>query len=543
MWMTTLSALLLPLGIWLLLSAATPKADENRVAVSGLVTALAASLAFAVTGFAFMADQGIGVTISSQSWQVLGASGFAMSDDPSLTRFFVQLALACACALLATSPFARRTSFWMQAIVGAVVAGALFPVAGKWVLSNGWLAALGRHLNFGHGAVDFGGLATVGLVSGGTGLALLWVAPRRNATSTKTLPISHFPFRAISGAVCVLMGSAIVFGSNPLLGTMAEKVTLSYLVNLGLACFVGAVGGLLYSKVTSPTADVLCACRAMLAAAIMVSSGAGALPVWVAASLGIVAGLLATVGLYVVQEKLRLDDEAALIPSTLLPGIIGFLVTGLFANGSLGTGWNGVGEQRYLAVSQMGVVGLLPVATTVGDAGQLTAQLVAVISVGAFSLVGAGVMGYVLRAQLRAPVFSPVAVADAVAVAAEPATELGPSLVPARLIDIQPIQPIAVAPTPMLAPEPTRVAIEPPPVKEPEVLPIPKPEPPRVVVTPVDTPHKQQPQDGLLDRLRRVRRANLPERPARARKVAYPTRVSGKRLIRPLVDEASTKSP
>ncbi|NJM39678.1 MAG: hypothetical protein HC853_02335 [Anaerolineae bacterium] len=534
--------------IWLLLSAATPKADENRVAVSGLVTALAASLAFAVTGFAFMADPGIGVTISSQSWQVLGTSGFAMSDAPSLTRFFVQLALACACALLATSTFARRTSFWMQAIVGAVVAGVLFPVAGKWVLSNGWLAALGRHLNFGHGAVDFGGLATVGLVSGGTGLALLWVAPRRSATPAKTLPISHFPFRAISGAVCVLMGSAIVFGSNPLLGTMAEKATLSYFVNLGVACFVGAVCGLLYSKVTSPTADVLCACRAMLAAAIMVSSGAGAFPVWVAASLGIVAGLLATVGLYLVQEKLRLDDEAALISSALLPGIIGFLVTGLFANGSLGMGWNGVGEQSYLAVSQLGVVGLLPVATTLGDAGQLTAQLVAVISVGAFTLVGAGVMGYALRAQLQAVTSSPVVVADVVAAAvansvttaAEPATDLVPSPVPAPVIEIQPIE---IAPTPTLAPEPTRVTIEPPPVKEPEVLPIPKPEPTRVVVTTVDMLHKQKPEDGLLDRLRRLRRSNLPERPARARKVAYPTRVSGKRLIRPLVDEASTKSP
>jgi hypothetical protein len=114
-------------------------------------------------------------------------------------------------------------------------------------------------------------------------------------------------------------------------------------------------------------------------------------------------------------------------------------------------------------------------------------------------------------------------------------------IAPARVIEIQPIQ---AAPALMIEPEPVTIAIET--ARDVE----------RVVPTPAqpqpDTQHvfgaaaiaseKKKTEDGLLDRLRRLRRANLPEQPARARKVAYPTRVNGKRLIRPLVDEPSTKS-
>ena len=68
-----------------------------------------------------------------------------------------------------------------------------------------------------------------------------------------------------------------------------------------------------------------------------------------------------------------------------------------------------------------------------------------------------------------------------------------------------------------------------------------EPEPKRVFVTVINDSDKPKAEEGLLVRLRRLRRASLPEQPARARKVAYPTRVNGKRLIRPLVDETSPK--
>jgi hypothetical protein len=429
----------------------------------------------------------------------------------------------------------------------------LFPVAGKWVLGNGWLAMLGRHLNFGHGAIDFGGLSTAGLVAGVAGLVLAWVLPRKPANLSASLPLAQFPIRAVSGAACLLIGAVVVFGANLPPGEPADKVISNYLITLSTACGMAGLCGLLYSRVTSPhaQADVLCATRAGLAAAIMVSSGAVALPIWLAASLGIVAGLLATIGLYLVQEKLQLDDPSALVTTALIPGVLGFLATGLFANGNLGAGWHGVGATSYLTKPQLGVVGLLPTAAPLGDPGQFTAQLIAIGSIGAVSLLGAGVIAHALRPQLQCQ-FATTPVVEETSPAVVP--QLAEPVLPIKVIEIQPILPTSAEPAPSAPPVFESVgapAIAPAIVPDhKEVSALPTPEQPaaetkHVVVTvpqSTDKPaDKRKADDSLLDKLRRLRRANLPEQPARARKVAYPTRVSGKRLIRPLVEEPATK--
>jgi hypothetical protein len=351
----------------------------------------------------------------------------------------------------------------------------------------------------------------------------------------------------------LLIGAVVVFGANLPPGEPADKVISNYLTTLSMACGMAGLCGLLYSRVTSPhaQADVLCATRAGLAAAIMVSSGAVALPIWLAASLGIVAGLLATIGLYVVQEKLQLDDPSALVTTALIPGVVGFLATGLFANGNLGAGWHGVGATSYLATPQLGVVGLLPTAAPLGDPGQFTAQLIAIGSIGAVSLLGAGVIAHALRPQLQRQ-FATTPVVEETSPAVVP--QLAEPVLPIKVIEIQPILPTSAEPAPSAPPVFESVgapAIAPAIVPDhKEVSALPTPEQPaaetkRVVVTvpqstekPAD---KRKADDSLLDKLRRLRRANLPEQPARARKVAYPTRVSGKRLIRPLVEEPATK--
>jgi Amt family ammonium transporter len=47
--------------------------------------------------------------------------------------------------------------------------GVVYPLAGNWVQGGGWLSALGRNLNLGHGFIDAGGAGTVFLLA-----ARLW---------------------------------------------------------------------------------------------------------------------------------------------------------------------------------------------------------------------------------------------------------------------------------------------------------------------------------------------------------------------------------
>ena len=45
-------------------------------------------------------------------------------------------------------------------ILALVLGGIVYPLAGNWVQGGGWLNALGRNLELGHGFVDFGGAGT-----------------------------------------------------------------------------------------------------------------------------------------------------------------------------------------------------------------------------------------------------------------------------------------------------------------------------------------------------------------------------------------------
>ena len=547
MWMTTLPALLLPLGIWLILLSATPKPDESRATAAGLLTWIISSLAFAATGFAFITGRGLAVPIAGQAWEVVGSTGFLMDGvtPTSLKSFIPLLALAQAAALLVNAAVMRQTHFIVQGILSAVTGGILFALTNKWLLANGWLAMLGRNLNLGHGAIDLGGLSTVGLVAGSMGLAWAWMKPRRTAQQLAQLPLAHFPFRAVSGTVCLLIGSVALFSNTALPSNLIEQAALGYLINLGVAGAVAGLGGLAYSRVTSQRADVLCAARAIVAAVIMVSSGAGLLPVWVAASLGLGAGLLSTIGLYFVSERLLLEDDGALITTALLPGIIGFVAAGLFANGSMGAGFNGVGAESYLARAQLGIVGLLPAANHAGDPGQFTAQIVAIGAIGLTAWIGGLVVAYgfkttMLSAQKIVRTASVLPVAQPVAAA-----------LVTQIIEVQPapVMPVvtAVSPQPIAPTQPIALLQELKPtfLPQPNISqPVPQapPEPQRVLVVAAPDVLNTTSKDGLLDRFRRIRRANLPEIPARARKVAYPTRVNGKRLVRPLVDEPTQKS-
>jgi Amt family ammonium transporter len=61
----------------------------------------------------------------------------------------------------------------------------------------------------------------------------------------------------------------------------------------------------------------------------------------------------------------------------LLGGVLGVLAVGIFADGRLGQGWNGVGREIYLGVAGQGVTGFFPAPGFAPDwPGQINAQAV-----------------------------------------------------------------------------------------------------------------------------------------------------------------------
>ena len=224
----------------------------------------------------------------------------------------------------------------------------------------------------------------------------------------------------------------------------------------------------------------------------------------------------------------------------LIPAALGLLTAGIAATGVYGAGLNGIGPESYLGTRGLGVSGLMGGAGGIADPGQVTAQL-------AILIVCAGVaaaFGLPLRLFANA---SAVIETEAEAVAPDASIEIpleiGAQDAPRNVITELPpldIEPAISVSAPPLAPV---VAAAPEPVHAPSVpinqtpastaLPkaVASADPP--AATPARAPARESAARGpnLLDRLRGNRPVEKPKPVGQARRVAYPVRVGGRRLI------------
>ncbi|MCS7061238.1 MAG: hypothetical protein RMN25_08720 [Anaerolineae bacterium] len=561
-----ITPLLLPLGIWLMLSAAAPRRSEGRIAASGMLAFGLAACAFFAIGFGLMFG-GIGAVlndpglsrfvtyytfpVAGRTWGLLGLRGFLLQDagtPEALNLFIAYLPLVAANAMLIAGLMAHRTGFIAQTIVIALVSGIIFPIVGFWIWGGGWLAKTGLNLSLGHGVVDVGGLATASLIAGVAGAIWLMLLPKRQAVVAPNLPPNHFPFRALSGAVLTLIGAGAFIAGNPIYaahGINTASAASSFAVNLTLASTVAALLALGYSFLVTRRADTLCAARAALAAVIIVSAGGPLFDTALIVALGVVATGVAILGMYLVREVLHWADDHAIVSTAGLSGVIGLLAVGLFANGRFGAGWNGVGAVSFLGQNGLGVVGALTFGNAPADPGQLTAQLTAISAI----------------VTLTAAVFSlPALLLRRLAVARQAfeieEIESQATSTSGALSDLLHHHPPAQAQAGRVDAEPqSLVSDSPPAIPEPATLgELPfhlNPAHSNVQQPETDQPtenipadHQAPPKLTLLDRIRAARNKDEAGKPLRARHVAYPNRAGGRRVvIQPLPDDQMPAPP
>jgi Amt family ammonium transporter len=516
----TASTLLLPLGIWLILSSGTAPQLHRRLAAAALIALAIASLTFYVAGFGLMFG-GAGLATATQSgdlsgnlsslratlglpgpnrpWVFAGLDGFLLNNATqlgSLNLFVSYWPLVAACALLVAGALAQSARTLAQVVLVAIVAGVVFPIAGCWMWGNGWLSALGENLNLGQGVVDLGRLAVVGLVAGAGAVAWLIRAPHRAQTYEPQLPPVQAPTRAVAGVICVLIGAI------PPSLSLDRVIALGQFVNSSITVSVAILTAGAYTLFTTRNTDVLSASRAALAAVFIASSGGALMPAWVMATLGVVCGLLATVGYYVVNERLRWRDDSAIVTSVFAASAVGMLATGLFASGIAG------------------ISGMLPMGDNLPDPGQFAAQSAGLIAITLFSYaVCSGALA--LAARLGQPLLQSTeaiqttsAAALTGVTAALPEPEMNVTYAQAtEAAGITEVETVSVAPAAQAAPAAPAPLAPPAPVKS----------------------------KGLLAWLRRS--SPDPLAPKQPRRVAYPYRASGRRLTaRPLAADGEDEA-
>jgi Ammonia permease len=117
--------------------------------------------------------------------------------------------------------------------------------------------------------------------------------------------------------------------------------------------------------------DISMACNGMLAGLVAITAPCAFVNPTSAVIIGIAAGVLVCVGVLFNDNVLRVDDPCGAISVHGYCGLLGGISLGIFADGSYGAGWNGVGAASYLGTAGQGVTGLL-----YGDTSQFMVQLI-----------------------------------------------------------------------------------------------------------------------------------------------------------------------
>jgi Amt family ammonium transporter len=196
------------------------------------------------------------------------------------------------------------------------------------------------------------------------------------------LPAVHLPLLAVVGALFMLVGVLGWLWSNPLqMDGLGEMAALRGTVNIFLFALSGGIAPLLYTWFVTGESDPAMTARGVAAGIIAGLTPAPFVSPLVAVVIGLLAGGAVPFITFGFNRLLKLNDSAGIVVMGGMPSVLGLLALGIFADGSVGEGWQRIGAGEYLGVVGQGVSGLLVMGGFQADfPGQFQAQMVGIVS-------------------------------------------------------------------------------------------------------------------------------------------------------------------
>jgi len=314
--------------------------------------------------------------IGSGQWGFLGGKGFFLTgpayDASSNCLTLFEVVFMETAGYIIVGAICERITFWAFLLCELFIGGLLYPISGCWVWGGGWLSQLGSSMHLGHGYVDFAGSSVVHSVGGFCAMALaLILGPRMFKYGPdgkpRAFPASNIVF-VVTGTFILLFGW---MGFNPgsTLGATDLRIAV-VAVNTNLAAVAGSAAAMLLWYRLFGKPDITMACNGMLAGLVAITAPCAFVSPTASVIIGVIAGVVVCLGVLFNERILKIDDPCGAISVHGYCGWLGAVALGIFADGTYGAGWNGVGTAAYLGKTGQGVTGLLH-----GDWSQFVVQL------------------------------------------------------------------------------------------------------------------------------------------------------------------------
>ena len=321
---------------------------------------------------------GFGLMFGKSYNGLFGTDLFFFKTDIAeyMVYFVFQAMFVATAATIISGAVAERMKFNGYIIITILATGIIYPIVGHWAWSSsylnnmdaerqlleitgqintsGWLSTLGF--------IDFAGSTIVHSVGGWMALAAVMILGPRIGKYSKAnqgkFTGSSFPL-AVLGTLILWFGwFGFNGGSN---GAMDEAVPL-ILINTFLAASFGLLTGLGISFLLFKKPDPYYVIIGPLAGLVAITAGCNSMTSVVSIFVGITGAVIAII-VNEVLHKYEIDDVVGAIPVHLAAGVWGTLAVGFFSDLDI----LGTGLSRF---------------------EQIEAQLIGIISIGAFSFIG-----------------------------------------------------------------------------------------------------------------------------------------------------------
>ncbi|MFY9487960.1 MAG: ammonium transporter [Solirubrobacterales bacterium] len=312
---------------------------------------------FGTTGF-FLSNFGDPLT-------AFPAMGF--SDASIYAKFLFQWGFAAVVLAIAVGPLVERVKFSTYIIFGLIFTGLIYPLAAHWVYGGGFLQQWGMQ--------DFAGSTAVHLVGAAAGLAgvLLLGARRGKYRDGRSRPLPGHSLPMFGLGILILWFGWFGFNAGSTFGAIGGRFAeVAVVTNLSVAS--GVLGAAITNWRFERNYDIAMIGNGAIAGAVSITAPSGYVDVWAAVPIGLIGGMIVTLGLRWIDSKT--DDPIGAITAHGMAGLWGTLAAGIFCLPRFA-------ELNAVGVKQDGE--FLGGLVYSGNFKQLGVQLAGILIVGAFT--------------------------------------------------------------------------------------------------------------------------------------------------------------